>query len=203
VIQPAPAAGPAPYGASGYGPPPGYGTSSYGTAAAGYPAYGAPPYGGTAYPGSPPPYGTGYAAGTDGLAIGALVVGIVGGLIVPFIGSIVAVILGAVGLNRIKHSGRGGRGMAIAGIVMGVVWFAAWIGLIVLAVNVGSSPTYSPDTTDDSLQGQCGNSPTGSCNARFDLPVDGPAAHRFGAVDGWSADNPAVHVGPADLGSLL
>jgi hypothetical protein len=67
--------------------------------------------------------------GNDGVAIAAMIVGILSLLIawIPFlgllglIGGIVALVLGIVGRNRIKRSGAGGNGMAVAGIATGVV----------------------------------------------------------------------------------
>jgi hypothetical protein len=68
---------------------------------------------------------------TDGLAISSLIVGLVSlgsvvfilGAIFLFggIGGIVAVVLGAVALSRIKKTGRRGRGMAITGLVTGIL----------------------------------------------------------------------------------
>jgi hypothetical protein len=65
--------------------------------------------------------------GNDGVAIAAMIVGILSLLIawIPFIGflgligGIVALVLGIVGRNRIKRSGAGGNGMAVAGIATG------------------------------------------------------------------------------------
>jgi hypothetical protein len=74
---------------------------------------------------------------TNGLSIAALVLGIVW---VYWIGSILALIFGYVALGQIRDSGgtQGGRGMAIAGIVLG------WVGvgmlcLVVVAVLLGAS----------------------------------------------------------------
>lgn len=49
---------------------------------------------------------------------------------IPPIGWIVAVIMGHIALSEIKASGQGGRGMAIAGLVMGYLG----LGLIVLLI---------------------------------------------------------------------
>ncbi len=92
----------------------------------GYPA--APPAGG--YPAAPgygayPP-----AAKTNTLAIVSLVSAIVGFVLIPFIASIVAVITGHMSLNQLKQSGEQGRGLALAGTIIG--WVG--IGLSVLTV---------------------------------------------------------------------
>jgi hypothetical protein len=67
------------------------------------------------------------SARTNGLAIAALVLGIVW---VYWIGSVLAVIFGHVALSQINKSNgtQQGRGMAIAGLVLG------WIGVAVLIV---------------------------------------------------------------------
>jgi hypothetical protein len=64
---------------------------------------------------------------TNGLAIASLVAGIF-----ICIGSIPAVIMGHMGLNRINRSGgtQGGRGIAIAGIILG------WVGTALLVLTV-------------------------------------------------------------------
>jgi hypothetical protein len=71
----------------------------------------------------------GHARSTNGLAIAALVLGIVW---IWWIGSILAVIFGHVALSQIdrSHGTQGGRGLAIAGLVLG------WIGVGTLALVV-------------------------------------------------------------------
>lgn len=103
------------------------------------PAYGTPPPAYSAAPAYPPAGGypqggpAGYPAPpkTNTLAIVSLISGIVGLVIVPFIGSIVAVITGHMSLSQLKRSGEAGRGMALAGTIIGWVGLAlAIIGLI-------------------------------------------------------------------------
>jgi Domain of unknown function (DUF4190) len=64
---------------------------------------------------------------TNGLAIASLVLGI---LWIYWIGSVLALVFGYVAKSQIEHSDgfQGGRGMAIAGIVLG------WVGVGVLVV---------------------------------------------------------------------
>jgi hypothetical protein len=68
------------------------------------------------------PYGTQYwqgqppDAGTNGLAVAALVLGI---LWVFWIGSFLAIILGHIALGQIKATGQRGHGMALAGVILG------------------------------------------------------------------------------------
>lgn len=69
------------------------------------------------------------AKGTNGLAIVSLVIGI---LWMGGIGAILALILGIVSLNQISRSGQSGKGLAIAGIVLGSVGI---ITLIVLGLT--------------------------------------------------------------------
>jgi hypothetical protein len=80
---------------------------------------------------APPAYGA-PAAGTDGMAIGSLITGIVGVTLCPLVGSVLALVFGYSSRRRIRESGGtiAGDGMATAGIVLGYVG----IGLVVLAV---------------------------------------------------------------------
>jgi Domain of unknown function (DUF4190) len=73
------------------------------------------------------PYGYGYPPPrrTNGLAIAAMVLGIVW---VYWIGSILALVFGYVARKQIRERGESGDGMAIAGIVLG------WVGVGLLAV---------------------------------------------------------------------
>jgi len=81
------------------------------------------------YPVPPPPP-------TNGLAIGALVCGILelftlGGAAIP------AVILGHVARSQIRRTGERGDGMAIAGLVLGYLAIAGW-ALVILLVAAHS-----------------------------------------------------------------
>jgi len=114
-VPPAPAPAPGAYPpAQGAYPPPPYGAAaptaapSYGTA----PAYGAAPG-----------YGYGAQPKTNTLAIVSLIASIASFIIVPFVGSVVGVITGHMSLNQLKTSGEQGRGMALAGTIVG------WVGL--------------------------------------------------------------------------
>ena len=94
----------------GYPPPPPAQAGGYPPPASGYP----PPASG--YPGAAP------AAGTNGLAIASLVCSVVG--VVCGIGSILGIVLGIIAMNQIKRTGQGGRGLALAGIIVGAVLLA-------------------------------------------------------------------------------
>jgi hypothetical protein len=134
--EPQPGYGAPPPPPLGYGapPPPGYGQPQQ-------PGYGAPPpgYGGQPGYGAPPPgygppqYGYGVqpyvAKKTNGFAVASL---ILGALWLYWLGSILALIFGYIAKSQIEKSGgmQDGRGLAIAGIVLG------WIGVAVLAITV-------------------------------------------------------------------
>lgn len=96
---------PPPYG--GYPPPPygGYPTSSYG-------AY-------------PPPYGA-YPQPTNALAIASLVC--------AFVFAPLGIAFGHISLSQIKKSGEGGRGLAVAGLVISYLITALAILVVVLSV---------------------------------------------------------------------
>ncbi len=85
------------------------------------------------YPSQPPPAVRPFPAspGTNGLAIASLILGIVW---VFGVGAILALIFGIVALRQIDRTpGQGGRGLAIAGIVLGGVGIAGLVLFIVLA----------------------------------------------------------------------
>lgn len=73
---------------------------------------------------------------TDGLALGALIAAIAGLTILPVFGSIVAIILGIIALHRIRATGENGHGMALAGIVLGIIglllgiFLAGWLATL-------------------------------------------------------------------------
>jgi hypothetical protein len=87
----------------------------------------------------------------NGLAIASMVLGIVW---MYWIGSILAIIFGHVALSQIKKSGgaQRGRGMAIAGVVLGYVGIALLVAFIVVAAtvdfDVDNDPTGSTCRTD-------------------------------------------------------
>ena len=131
----------------GYPPQTGYPQPGY-QQQPGYPqpaSYGQPGY---PQPGYPQPF-VGAQARNNPLAITALVCGIVQFVLGLFVvlnilGAIPAIICGAIALRQIRERGERGRGMAIAGLVLGilgVVYFILVIILIVVGLHVrnGSS----------------------------------------------------------------
>ena len=129
-----------------YGPPPSVPPFGSGPASAGP-------------PGEPPAYGS--PRRSSGLAIASMVLGIVCLAIAVFaffiswIGSVLALIFGYVANRRIARSEGtlGGRGMAVAGIVLGWIGSALAIAIIVVVVLVGifgdggNSSRRTTDTT--------------------------------------------------------
>ena len=108
-------------------------------------------------PSAPPAYYTPYttygpaiaqATSTNGLAIASMVLGI---LWIYWIGSILALIFGYVAKSQIDRSAgrQGGRGMAIAGIVLG------YIGVGVLALVIVFAIAFADDDNSDPADGFC------------------------------------------------
>jgi hypothetical protein len=82
----------------------------------------------------PQPYAAGYYQPlvmhkTNGFAVGSLVCGII-----PFFGGIPAVILGHVARGQIKRTGERGDGVAIAGLVLGYLWVALWVLIVLVGI---------------------------------------------------------------------
>lgn len=142
VAPPAPSYDTTPYPPAAEAPT--YGAPTYGAPTYGAPAYGASNYGASGYgaqpvqttPGAPPvmPYGYGgYAPArrTNGLAVASMILSIVGFIwVLPFVGSIAGAIMGHISLGQIRRTGEAGRGMALAGVIVG------WAGLALLVLGV-------------------------------------------------------------------
>lgn len=80
---------------------------------------------------------------TNGMAIASLVLGIVW---LWGIGAILALVFGYMGKSRIdqSHGRQSGRGLAIAGIVLGWIGVAGAILITILVVVVGSQASNNP-----------------------------------------------------------
>ncbi|MGO4783378.1 DUF4190 domain-containing protein [Cryobacterium sp. W22_MBD10_FK3] len=123
-------------------PPPAYtppAPPAYGAAPAA-PAYGAAPAAPQAYS----PQGYGQQAAGDKWNVLAII-----SLVSAFFVSLAAVICGHIALNQIKRTGEKGRGLAIAGLVLGYLGLISGIIFIVVVVlvtiagiNDGSYSTY-------------------------------------------------------------
>jgi hypothetical protein len=79
-----------------------------------------PPASSFPQPGFQPPA----APKTNGAALASLICGILG--CVPVLTSIAAIILGLVGIKKSREPGTGGKGLAIAGIVLGFIGILGW-----------------------------------------------------------------------------
>lgn len=146
---------PPPYGAPppapSYAPPAGYG----------YAAPTAPPYDAEP-PQAPPQYapplygaspGYPYAAGpaygysgvkTNVLAVVSMVASIVGFLwLLPFFGPLTGVITGHISLRQISRTGEKGRGMALAGVIVGYAGLAVILGIAFLVtISIIATSSY-------------------------------------------------------------
>ncbi|PZE20200.1 DUF4190 domain-containing protein [Paenibacillus xerothermodurans] len=79
-------------------------------------------------------------------SIAAMVLGILS-IVIPYIGliiGIVAIIFSAISLKEIKRTGEQGRGMAIAGLVCGIIGTLIY-GIILLIVIIALALSYSSD----------------------------------------------------------
>lgn len=83
----------------------------------------------TSQPASPPvaPAVVDPAARTNGFAIAALVLGIATGSVLP-------IVFGHIALTQIRRTGAGGRGTAVAGLVLGYFWLAVILTVAVAGV---------------------------------------------------------------------
>jgi hypothetical protein len=78
-------------------------------------------------PGYPAPTPSGFGPPmkqTNGIAVASLICGLLG--CVPVIGSLLAVIFGFLGISKARDPRYGGKGMAIAGVLLGIFWFLGW-----------------------------------------------------------------------------
>lgn len=124
--------------------PPAYPASPYASTPSS--PYASGPYGGTSSPygaqypmqttpGAPPiapySYGAYPARRTNGLAVASMILSIVGFIwILPLIGSVAGAIMGHIALGQIRRTGESGRGMALAGVIVG------WAGVALLVIGV-------------------------------------------------------------------
>jgi len=93
------------------------------------PPYGQPPMGQPPVPRS-----------TSGAAIASLICGILG--CIPIITGLLAIILGIVGIKATSNPNKGGRALAIIGLILGVLSVAGWglFGGGIYALYIGSKP---------------------------------------------------------------
>ncbi|AVH56736.1 MULTISPECIES: DUF4190 domain-containing protein [Streptomyces] len=155
---------PGPQQPEGQYPPPGLPQGTPGTPPGTYPYQ--QPYPQTPYPGAYQPWGQGYSpynrpAPVNGLAISALVLGIL--CFLPAVG----LVLGIVALAQIKRRGERGKGMAVGGMVMSSIG----VVLLVLAVATGGARDFWDGFRDAASErgsafslkkGECFDAPGGS-----------------------------------------
>lgn len=183
----------------GFGPPPAPG------------GFGPPPppggFGGPAGFPPPAPYGGGFGGyppptPTNGLAVAALVIGIIAlvGGVIPILGwfisplAVVAIGLGIAGMVRAGNIGGTGKGMAIAGLVTGilaVVAIVAWTALFIAVAD---------DVDNDRYDGVCDEDrildPDCDTGSSFD---DEPAPTvNQGTADPDPTDNDGPNSDPSD-----
>jgi len=112
--------------------------------------YGNDPYGQQPQnPYGPPGGDSGFnqPAKTDGVSIASLVLSLI--CCAP-----VGLILGFVGIKRTKGGQRKGRGLAITGVVLGLIGLLAWVGIGIAAI-AGVAWFDSLVTLDEAKAGQC------------------------------------------------
>lgn len=123
------------YPASSY-PPPSYPPPSYPPPApGGYGGYGFPP----AYP--PPASST-----TNTMAIASFIA-CIAGFFTCGIGTILGLIFGVLALNQIKRTGEGGRGLAIAGLIVSGISVALFV-LVLIIASIPHRDRHRYDTYD-------------------------------------------------------
>ncbi|MBO9553462.1 DUF4190 domain-containing protein [Cellulomonas sp.] len=160
--QPSAATYPVPYGTPG---------SPYGT--------GAPTYGGVPGYGGAPGYVSGYgteAPGTDGLAIASLVTSVGGFVILGALPSPVGLGLGIASLRRIRRTGAGGRGLAIAGVVVGGIGTLVLVGAIAVGLLMFTAyqtdPEFRQGFDEGWSEGMSGTGTESSGDAYYELRTD-------------------------------
>lgn len=117
--------------------------------------------------------------GTDGFAITAFVMGLLG--VVPL-----ALGFGTRALIRIGRNGRDGTGLAIAGLVLSVLWIGA--GLVAITPQHATGAATAPDSINGLAIGDCLDS--GADGAQVipvacDLPHDEQIAARVDVGNGY------------------
>jgi hypothetical protein len=98
------------------------------------PSYPPPPPGGYGYPPPGPGYPPPQSASTNGMAVASLVCSLFGWLCI--VGPLLGLIFGFVALHQIKQTGQRGRGMALAGVIIGGILVALMIGMGILRTAV-------------------------------------------------------------------
>jgi hypothetical protein len=96
-----------------------------------------------------PGYATPVPQSANGLAIAALVMGIAG-LATCGIAGILGLVFGYIARRQIREGNGSGDGMALAGIILGWVWLALFIVMIVVYVALFAVGAYVSNSYTDS-----------------------------------------------------
>ncbi|MGW3606530.1 DUF4190 domain-containing protein [Micromonospora sp. NPDC005161] len=112
----------------------------------------APPASPGPYPpiGYPPAHIVVHGPPTSGLAVTSLVfgiLGVLGGWCLFGLPCLLAVVLGHVGLHDTRNNSKSGRGMAVAGLVLGYVFVAPMIMLTMMVFFGGLIGAATPSAT--------------------------------------------------------
>ena len=120
-------------------------------------------------------------AATSGFAVASLVLGILGG-------AILAIVFGFIALNQIKKRGLRGRGMAIAGVILGFVWSAIIVAAIIAGVVVHSHHS-TQSYRDGYSYGYSTATSASDCDWYAHGPAyDTPSLWEQGCNDGFNAN---------------
>jgi hypothetical protein len=148
------------------------------------------------------PYSGPYPTGTNGLAIASFVLGILGFL---FITAVLSLIFGIIALGKIRQVPQRGKGLAIAGLVLSVLWLAGLTTSIV--INATNQANQSPNgqiTGRGNLsvfslrEGDCFDNPTsGSVTTVTAIPCD--QAHNAQVFAQFDAMNASTYPGSSAL----
>ncbi len=87
-------------------------------------------------PPPPPQYLAGQAPGMSAFAVTSFVLSLVW---LYGVGAILAIIFGHISLNHIRKRGERGRGLALAGLIIGYVGLAGLIAVIVIGTTVSNN----------------------------------------------------------------
>lgn len=106
----------------------------------------------------------------------ALVAGILSFLCLGPIGAVLAIVFGILGLGKAKEMNGNGRGLSIAGIVLGIVNIVlSIIGIIVFVILLGAAS----DKLSEAIQNVGGTAPASS----YEIKVTSCSTDEFGYID--------------------
>ena len=122
-----------------------------------YPPPGSPPPGSYGPPGSAPGYrGDAPAAPRNGLGTAAMVIGIIAVpaalVLVGGVLGIVAIVLGFLGLGKVRAGQATNRGMAVAGIVLGIVALLITAFITFLLIDNADEIENFADCMEDAIE---------------------------------------------------